>query len=336
MGHQWNFSNVRMSGLTPFLKCPNVRPDPVPDPVPQSISHVDMSSNEHEILRQIFEDPFAISTVKLLQLAHLEHQSKGLQNEGFLVFSTSTFEAAENTPEAAQSLYFDQLSNLNLQEEKKYSQGQWDVIKKLLTQDDLSDFSYAYMTPVSVLRSSGNYKETGSLILNPNSLHALISSNNLILNGGLGSRLPEGYCNPKAISEWKLVFDENSYKLQSSFKQPPRPVFTGTTQWKADVRQEHKSLYSGVGDPIDIVTGAFYIDEIDLILPGSFPLKIRRNYNNQNPLQGVFGYGWKLSLNPSLVEQDNLRYAAEEDGTVISYRFNEGNMSWEFTQVVVT
>jgi len=49
-----------------------------------------------------------------------------------------------------------------------------------------------------------------------------------------------------------------------------------------------------VADPVDVVTGAFYVDEVDLTLPGPFPLQIRRNYSNQNPLPGLFGFGWKL------------------------------------------
>lgn len=75
----------------------------------RALSIVDSSSNEHWILREVFQDPYAISTIKLLQIAHLEHQKKGLEDTGFLVFSRSSLIAAENTPEAAQSMYFSHL-----------------------------------------------------------------------------------------------------------------------------------------------------------------------------------------------------------------------------------
>ena len=124
--------------------------------------------------------------------------------------------------------------------------------------------------------------------------------------------------------------DASRYTLQvpppssnPTLPSPPAPFpSSGTTQYSSDVRSEHKSLFSYVSDPVDVVTGAFYIDEVDLVLPGPFPLEIRRNYNSQNPLIGDLGVGWKLSLNPHLVKQDGKLYAAESDGTVIAYRYN--------------
>ncbi|MEI8125347.1 MAG: DUF6531 domain-containing protein, partial [Parachlamydiaceae bacterium] len=101
-----------------------------------------------------------------------------------------------------------------------------------------------------------------------------------------------------------------------------------TTQWKADVRPEHKSAWDMVADPVDIVTGAFYVDEVDLNLPGPFPLEIRRNYNSQNPLPGIFGFGWKLSLNPYLFEEENKIFVSEQDGTIIVYRRDDSQNRW--------
>ena len=79
-----------------------------------------------------------------------------------------------------------------------------------------------------------------------------------------------------------------------------------------------------VSDPVNAVTGEFYVDEVDLKLNGPMPLEIRRNYTSQNPFSGAFGYGWKISMVPYLVlSQDTnqtLIYAAEKDGSVITYR----------------
>lgn len=296
-----------------------------------ALTTVDSSSNEHQILRDIFQDPYAVSTVRLLQLSHLEQQKKGLSGEGFLIFTPSIFETAEKTPEAAQSLYFSHLKDLKLREVKATSPGQWSALKRLLdSEDPLNRFSYAYMTPGSVFNQDSSSKEMGSLIFSPYTQYALISNNNLVLHGGLGSPLPRSYLTASAIKEWQLIPSLNNYTLQLPSQFSATPLLSpGTTKYSPDVRAEHKSFFGSVGDPVDVVTGAFYIDEADLVLPGSFPLEIRRNYNNQNPLLGSCGCGWKLSLNPFLIKQDDKLYAAEADGTIITYRFNKKISRWE-------
>ena len=79
-----------------------------------------------------------------------------------------------------------------------------------------------------------------------------------------------------------------------------------------------------VSDPVNAVTGEFYVDTVDLKLNGPMPLEIRRIYTSQNPFSGAFGYGWKISMVPYLVvSQDSnqtLIYAAEKDGSVMTYR----------------
>jgi RHS repeat-associated protein len=322
----------------------------------KSLTTVDQSSNEHQILREIFKDPYAVSTVKLLQLAHQQHQKNGFSGEGFLVFTPSSFEAAEKIPEAAQSLYFSHLKDLNLRDVKASSLGEWNAVKDLLDlEKPLGSWAYAYMTPGLTFSQDGTYKEMGALIFHPYTQYALISSNNLVFNGGLGSPLPSYYFAPSSISQWQLVPTSNgylnSYALQVPFQLPSFTSSTlpnipstsswpnilptivqsqpGTTTWRDDVRAIYKATVNYVGDPVDIVTGAFYIDETDLVLPGPFSLTIRRNYNSQNPLIGSLGCGWKLSLNPFLIDQDGKRFAAELDGTVIVYRYNRQTDRWE-------
>lgn len=297
-----------------------------------ALTTVDFSSKEHQILREIFKDPYAISTVKLLQLAHQQQQKKGLEGNGFLVFTPSIFAIADKLPEAAQTLYFSHLKDWNLRNVKESSLGQWDMMKHLFDlKDPSSNWAYAYMTPGFILSQDGTYEETGSLILHPNSRSSLISYNPFILHGGLGSPLPPSYFTPSVIREWQLVPTSNNYTLHVPLPRTMIPPLssTETTKWSPDVRPKHKSSWNAVSDPVDIVTGAFYVDEIDLSLPGSFPLEIRRNYNSQNPLLGDFGYGWKLNLNPFLIKQEDKLYAAEADGTVIAYSFNKETSRWE-------
>jgi RHS repeat-associated protein len=77
-----------------------------------------------------------------------------------------------------------------------------------------------------------------------------------------------------------------------------------------------------VSDPVNVLTGEFYLDAVDLTLPGPMPLEIRRNYGSQNLSKNQFGHGWKLTYMPYLVvgEGESLIYAAEMDGSVIAYR----------------
>jgi len=308
-----------------------------------TLALVNQSSYEHQILREVFKDDYAVSTVKLLQLAHQQQQKKGLEGEGFLSLTSSSLEVTEKTPEAAQSLYFSHLKDLNLRHIQADPSGQWTTIDNLLDPENLlSSWAYAYMTPGLTSHQNGSYAtaEMGTLIFHPYRRYALISNNNLLSHGGLGSPLPSSYFTPSAIQGWQLVPAANSYTNSYTLQLPPQyrspytlPVIAqsqpGTKQWISDVRPEHKSVWDRVGDPVDVVTGAFYVDETDLILPEPFSLSIRRNYNSQNPLIGDLGCGWKLSLNPFLVEQEGKRFAAELDGTVITYRYNRNTSRWE-------
>lgn len=83
-----------------------------------------------------------------------------------------------------------------------------------------------------------------------------------------------------------------------------------------------RALGHAVADPVNILSGEFYIDEVDLALPGPMPVQIRRNYASHNLVPNQFGYGWKPAEFPSLGMTTNasLIYAAEMDGSVIAYR----------------
>ena len=77
-----------------------------------------------------------------------------------------------------------------------------------------------------------------------------------------------------------------------------------------------------VADPVNTVTGEFYLDAVDLRIDGPMALEIRRNYGSQNLSQNNFGHGWKWSYFPYLVVggAQDIIHAAEMDGSVIAYR----------------
>jgi RHS repeat-associated protein len=98
----------------------------------------------------------------------------------------------------------------------------------------------------------------------------------------------------------------------------------------------NSSLFSDfvslVSDPVNALTGEFYIDTVDLTLPGPMPLEIRRNYSSHNLASGQFGYGWKFAYVPYLVvakkdsDDEGILYAAEQDGSVIAYTKQSANL----------
>ncbi|NNM43552.1 MAG: hypothetical protein HKM07_04350 [Chlamydiae bacterium] len=454
-----------------------------------ALACVDQSSQEHQVLKEAFKDPYAVSTVKLLQLAHLEHQKKGLPGVGFLVLSKQILADIESSPEIAKNLHFPHLTELNFDEIKKNAKLQWAIVESVLggkaeNADPDRDYALVYMTPNFISSQDGNafqppfYKGMGTLVVHPTKPHALLSDHARMLNGGIGSPLSSGlfglpmwssnfgmnqqampntpsialppYIAPSFnhvsfssfegilassnaiatvhamnftnfasnfsyvsnfagssvirslsmpnIPQWNaitpiqfslpvvsissgskiyapanvgnhqffsflhermpgeinfksqsnmngttyLVLEKNSIpSIETDAKQTSSSIsqghkstvatlslLVGSSNLKSDVRLDHKSYSYIVGDPVDVVTGAFYVDELDLTLPGPFPLEIRRNYNNQNTLPGILGCGWKLSLNPFLVEEDGKIYAAEKDGTIIVYRHDVATSRW--------
>ena len=100
--------------------------------------------------------------------------------------------------------------------------------------------------------------------------------------------------------------------------------FGGVLAWVQNVGQK-------VSNPVDSISGGFYVDTVDLSLPGPFPLQLRRNYLSQNLDANEFGYGWKINFTPYLLlttnGTSNIIYAAELDGAVIAYHLT--NAAWQ-------
>lgn len=106
-------------------------------------------------------------------------------------------------------------------------------------------------------------------------------------------------------------------------------VGTGPSYFGANHDPLGRMLNEALADPVNILTGEFYIDDVDLALPGPMPLLIRRNYGSQNLAPGALGFGWKLSQFPFIGFSTNgaLAYAAEMDGSVIAYRQQSTNLN---------
>ncbi len=89
-----------------------------------------------------------------------------------------------------------------------------------------------------------------------------------------------------------------------------------------------------VAEPVDVMSGEFYQDILDLAVGGPQPLQVRRNYSSQNQsdLNG-FGYGWNINVVPYISIATNstatatnvVLTAVELDGSVIAYRQQSSN-----------
>jgi len=86
-----------------------------------------------------------------------------------------------------------------------------------------------------------------------------------------------------------------------------------------------------LADPVQVVSGDFCADSVDVALAGPMPLELRRNYQSRNLANEQFGAGWKMSIMPWLVITTNaatniIINAAEMDGSVLAYRYQTNNL----------
>lgn len=69
---------------------------------------------------------------------------------------------------------------------------------------------------------------------------------------------------------------------------------------------EQPQVTTDAGDPVDIFTGALYLEETDLEVPNTIlPLSFRRNYRSGTPAFGPLGWNWDHNYNLYLRELNN-------------------------------
>lgn len=142
-----------------------------------------------------------------------------------------------------------------------------------------------------------------------------------LISGGISvvSDYQTSYFNTAASALNYVPSGTVTQKLANSYQQLSNSGYAGGTSWFGTMVS---SVATAISDPVHAVTGEFYVDALDLHLPGPMPLEIRRNYTSQNLADNEFGYGWKMAYFPYLVVSvdSNLIYAAEMDGSVIAYK----------------
>jgi RHS repeat-associated protein len=105
-------------------------------------------------------------------------------------------------------------------------------------------------------------------------------------------------------------------------------IYTTTTANGVDLGSlglphDERGLLETVLDPVDSVSGAFLVDEVDLTLPGPMPFQVRRNYNSHTLAWNQVGYGWKMNYMPYLsrAPANGVIYVAEPDGSVLAFGY---------------
>ena len=95
--------------------------------------------------------------------------------------------------------------------------------------------------------------------------------------------------------------------------------------WFGNAWARIKQAATVVADPVQVVSGDFYADSVDIALAGPMPLPLHRNYQSRNLATDQVGAGWKFGIMPWLVIVTNsagnvIANAAEMDGSVLAYR----------------
>ncbi|MEI7721706.1 MAG: DUF6531 domain-containing protein, partial [Verrucomicrobiota bacterium] len=67
--------------------------------------------------------------------------------------------------------------------------------------------------------------------------------------------------------------------------------WTGITSWYGD---QISSVSKMLSDPVNSITGSFYVNDADLVIPGTMPIRLTRNYDSLDLANNEFGQGWKM------------------------------------------
>jgi RHS repeat-associated protein len=335
-----------------------------------TLSIVNGSAQEHDILQTMFPDQNAVSTVRLLQLAQLRATNG---NSAILELVNNNYIAQGNATHTG-------YGSTAL---KSISPPVWTTVTNAFNEVD-GTYARALVTPGLVTNKGASFGGMGALTLSYENMAAVISSNSIVFNGGFGSVLnsftttgssstftynltvnPDGslsftYNNPSGgnvdpafspVDSAGLTQDtitpttsqDNLATVVSTVTGQPAPTTPQTTLFDLLVAANNgfdgtavgwpQSAGEPVEDPVDPVSGGFYVDAVDLTLPGPFPLQLRRNYLSQNPSANQFGYGWKMNFMPYLVLTTNLSsqsviYAAEMNGVVVAFHQTNTSDPW--------
>ena len=322
-----------------------------------------VSSQEHDIIQSYFPDQNAISTVRLLQIAQ-QRATNGnspiieLYNNNYIAVGNQTNAGyGTNLLKNVDAVTWAKVNNL-------FNQGCGAYACVLITPGNITNSTKSYVGMGALLLSEANVNASISLnsaTLNGGcgGEQAYLSTTYYSSSGNYGLTYnlnDSGSGNLSFSVNTPSIGDVVSYMFSL---QDVANLSSGTSTYNYTPQQINQATQTGIGlgqtggttstgiranadsgfwsgskflsaagtmayDPVNIYSGEFYVDAVDLSLPGPFPLQLRRNYTSQTLQANQMGYGWKMNFNPYLCQASNLIYAAELDGTTLAYRSTNG------------
>ena len=318
-----------------------------------------VSAEEHNAINTTLQQQYAISTVRLLQLAQ-RRATNG--NAGPLELTRSNYVAIGNSTQPG----------WGAATVKSKDPAIWSSVTNAFNAWD-ADYVRVFLTPGIVTNETGAYQGMGAFTVGRDKYGwvALISGQSAPLHGGFGD-----FGVPFDLSQYGLTYDlttssygDWSFHYNDPLANPASGVSTynwwtvqnlDSSSWNyftpgvsasasqagslfnsTDLSQSFwqtfdagnpgplsywNTFYTTASDPVNVMAGEFYIDTVDLTLPGPIPLQVRRNYQSRNVSdQNSLGYAWKIGFVPYLTVVTNtnnvvLVYAVEPNGSVIAYR----------------
>jgi YD repeat-containing protein len=315
---------------------------------------IDGSAEEHQVLNDFYNQSNAVSTVRLLQLA----QSLGY---GIVTMNVNNYAGQGTTVYRGNQLqnYDSYVWNQVATAMQSTANGDYGFATAYMTAGPVTNASYsgvgalilgwaqsqAIISPFSL---NGGFGEN----LQPNSVSA---GNAVNFNLTMGDNATLTFQTPTAATT--LLPDQiPNFNTSQVYNQILSGDYTATpynSTWSANVQSQlnlssqstqnqtiaqdvqatqqkgfwgwltdaGSQVWSKVADPVDNITGEFYIAETDLRLAGPIPLSLGRNYSSLNLADNQFGQGWKFSIAPylSIAQGATNIYAADMDGSVLDY-----------------
>jgi RHS repeat-associated protein len=316
------------------------------------LSIIDRSAEEHQVINSFYKQTNAVSTVRLLQLA----QSSGA---GIVPLNVNNILAQAYTDYQGEPLYSWDLEMFQEVYDDVTAASGYGYTAAYITPGPMTNSAYvgmgalvlgwnqcsALISPQSLnggfgqrflyfgddsagntvnydLEDDGDY----SMGMDPPGYDYSLAPDQFTywdalndagdLSGGLTVLTPfEGQAGTDAEALQGLAPANNPANIAQS------DLYGGQYGNLGDPNDDGAQAGSRVADPVNNITGEFYINENDLQLPGPIPLTLSRNYSSQDLANNQFGYGWKLGIMPYLsvaVGSTNI-YAADMDGSVLAY-----------------
>lgn len=297
-----------------------------------------LSAEEHMAIQRFFDAKSAVSTIRLL---HLANQAAPVGEYGFLEVDSRNYSSITGTP--------------------GYDSNIWASVQTAVTTGWGFEQGRAFITKTNV-NVPDTYSGMAALIWTPDTATALINNQ---LNGAKAAWLlwlkdngPGTYYltqdgvvvkaengKPKPDGAYARIIVTKAFQLLTLSMEKTAVICPLGAMGDLTPEQMRSVLFAHASfgiqdtrpsaavskfltmaqDPVDVISGAFYLDGVDLTLPGLMPLQVRRNYSSQNLARTQLGWGWKVNYAPNLgwtsnASGDARLTAYEPDGGVVSFR----------------